>query len=167
MKNAYLTACVSSFALLIATAAAQAQEADVAQEAVAAPAVATSGEEWGVFSSNDRTIYLIDMNGFKPVGDATSVRIARVPTQGATTLFVHRMDEYELRCRANQARMIAEVEFDDKGDEIERYPEADAEWENLRPTSLPAYFKAIACDNARPSGATADSIKTFISRGRQ
>ena len=167
MKNAYFSACVSALALVMATSA-QAQDVPVtADNAPAAEVAPTSGEEWSVFSGNDRTIYLIDLKGFKPVGDATAVRIARVPTQGATTLFTHRIDEYELRCTANQARMITEIEHDDKGNEVERYPEADAEWETLRPTSLPAYFKAVACDNSRPSGETADSIKTFISRGRQ
>lgn len=167
MKNAYLSACVSALALVAATTTLAQDVPATEDNATIAEVAPTSSEEWGVFSSNDRTLYLIDLKGFSPIGDATTVRVARVPTQGATTLFVHRIDEYELRCRANQARLVTEVELDDNGDEIERYPEADAEWEDVRPTSLPAHFKAIACDNARPSGATADSIKAFISRGRQ
>lgn len=167
MKTREFTACLAVLAALTTTTV-QAQETPVAEanapEAVIAPA---EGEAWVVFSSNDRNIYLIDLHSFKPVNDATVARIARVPLQGPTTVFMHRIDEYELRCQPNQARMIAEVEMDNDGTEVERYPEADAEWEPMRPASLPAYFKAIVCDNARPNGAPANSIKAFIERGRQ
>ena len=167
MRNFTLTACISGL-VGVAACTAQAQEVPAPTEnAVEAAIAPSSGEEWVVFSSNDRNIYLIDLKSFKPVGDATAVRLARVPTQGATTVFLHRVDEYELRCQPNQARMMAEVEMDNSGDEVERYPEADAEWETMRPSSLPAYFKSIVCDGARPNGAPASSIKVFIERGRK
>jgi|GEM_PF-226205 len=173
MRNIHLTACVASLAVAI-SASALAQEAPVAEqnaaEAQVAPPVtedAASSEEWAQFSNNDRTIYLIDLKSFKPVGDATAVRIARVPTQGGTTTFMHRIDEYEIRCRQNQARMLTEIEFDDAGAEIDRYPEAGAEWDTMLPASLPAYFKAMPCEGARPNGSPAPSIKAFIERGRQ
>lgn len=160
------TAWLAGLALMMTTSV-QAQDAAAVQENAAETEVAaTSGEEWAQFSNNDRTIYLIDLKSFKAVGDATATRIARVPTQGEATNFTHRIDEYEIKCSANQARMMVEIEFDDQGNEVERYPEADAVFEALLPTSLPAYFKAMPCEGARPDAAPAPSIKAFIERGR-
>jgi hypothetical protein len=172
MKTISLNACLAVAATLVTTPV-LAQDAPAAQEtlaqdnAAAAEVAPASSEEWTQFSQNDRTIYLIDLKSFKPVGNALTVRIARVPTQGGTSTFMHRIDEYEIRCSGNQARMMVEVEFDDAGNEIERYPEAEAVFETIRPTSLPAYFKSMPCEHARPAGDPAPSIKAFIERGRQ
>ena len=171
MKTFKQTACIAGFTALIsasAAASAMAQDAPAAQEeAVAAEEAPASSEEWVQFSNNERTIYLIDLKSFGAVEDTAPVRIARVPTSGGTSVFSYRIDEYEMKCRGNQARMMAEVEFDDTGNEVDRYPEADAEWETMRPASLPAYFKAIVCEGARPRHSSAPSIKAFIERGRQ
>lgn len=167
MKRFTHTAWLAGLALMMTTSV-QAQDAAAVQEnAAEAEVAATSGEEWVQFSNNDRTIYLIDLKSFKPVGDAITARVARVPTQGDASNLTHRVDEYEIKCRGNQARMMVEIEFDDKGIEVERYPEAGAEFETLLPTSLPAYFKNMPCEGARPNGAAADSVQAFIARGRQ
>lgn len=167
MKHVYLAVSLSSLAVLTA-APVLAQDAPVAEENAAAAQVAPDGsEEWVQFSSNDRNLYLIDLKNFRPAGDATSVRIGRVPVQGPSTVFAHRIDEYEIRCSRNQYRMTVEIEFDDTGTEVDRYPEAEAEWDTIGGTSLPAYFKAMVCEGSRPTNAPASSIKAFIERGRK
>lgn len=164
MKTLYITVSLSLLSVMTPSLA-TGQEAAV-QEEVPAPAAAAPADEWASFSRNDRTIYLIHMKDLTAVDNVTQVRIARVPTQGAADDFSYRLDEYELRCRQNQARQTSEAEFGPDGQEVERYPEADAEWETIRPTSLAAYFKPIACDGAVSQDKPASSIQAFIARGR-
>ena len=133
--------------------------------AVASAGVA-SAEEWNAFSRNARLVYLVDVGGIATVGDTTSARVARVPLQTPAGDYSHKIDEYEIRCAAKQARVLAEIEFGPDGAEVERYPEADAAWDDIRPTSLSAYIQPIVCDGARADGATAASVKAYIDGGR-
>ena len=138
--------------------------------AILAAAVASAGaataEEWNAFSRNARLVYLVDVGGIATVGDTTSARVARVPLQMPAGDYSHKIDEYEIRCAAKQARVLAEIEFGPDGAEVERYPEADAAWDDIRPTSLSAYIQPIVCDGARADGAPAASIKAYIDAGR-
>ena len=138
--------------------------------AILAAAVASAGaataEEWNAFSRNARLVYLVDVGGIATVGDTTSARVARVPLQTPVGDYSHKIDEYEIRCAAKQARVLAEIEFGPDGAEVERYPETDAAWDDIRPTSLSAYIQPIVCDGARADGAPAASIKAYIDAGR-
>ena len=134
--------------------------------AAVAFAGAASAEEWNAFSRNARLVYLVDVGGIATVGDTTSARVARVPLQTPVGDYSHKIDEYEIRCAAKQARVLAEIEFGPDGAEVERYPEADAAWDDIRPTSLSAYIQPIVCDGARADGAPAASIKAYIDSGR-
>jgi len=134
--------------------------------AAALSAGPASAEEWNAFSRNARLVYLVDVGGIATVGDTTSVRVARVPLQTPVGDYSHKIDEYEIRCAAKQARVLAEIEFGPDGAEVERYPEADATWDDIRPTSLSAYIQPIVCDGARADGAPAASIKAYIDAGR-
>jgi hypothetical protein len=134
--------------------------------AVAISAGAASAEEWNAFSRNARLVYLVDVGAIATVGDATSVRVARVSLQSPPGDYSHKIDEYEIRCSAKQARILAEVEYGPDGAEVERYPEADAAWDDIRPTSLSAYIQPIVCEGARAYGANATSIKAYIDSGR-
>lgn len=138
--------------------------------AILAAAVASAGaataEEWNAFSRNARLVYLVDVGGIATVGDTTSARVARVPLQTPVGDYSHKIDEYEIRCAAKQARVLAEIEFGPDGAEVERYPEADAAWDDIRPTSLSAYIQPIVCNGDRAEGANATSIKAYIDGGR-
>lgn len=139
--------------------------------AILAAAVALAGgasaEEWNAFSRNARLVYLADVGGISTVGDTTSVRVARVSLQSPAGDYSHKIDEYEFRCTAKQARILAEIEYGPDGAEVERYPEADAAWDDIRPTSLSAYIQPIVCDGARADGPNAASIKAYIDDGRR
>lgn len=134
--------------------------------AAVASAGAASAEEWNAFSRNARLVYLVDVGSFATVGDTTSVRVARVPLQTSAGDYSHNIDEYEIRCGAKQARFLAEIEFGPDGAQVERYPEADPAWDDIRPNSLSAYLQPIVCEGARASGANAASIKAYIDGGR-
>lgn len=133
--------------------------------AVASAGVA-SAEEWNAFSRNARLVYLADVGAISTVGDTTSVRVARVSLQSPAGDYSHKIDEYEIRCAAKQARILAEIEYGPDGAEVERYPETDAAWDDIRPTSLSAYIQPIVCEGARADGPNAPSIKAYIDGGR-
>lgn len=127
---------------------------------------AASAEEWNAFSRNARLVYLADVSAIATVGDTTNVRVARVSLQSPAGDYSHKIDEYEIRCRAKQARIIVEIEYGPDGVELERYPEADAAWDDIRPTSLSAYIEPMVCNGDRANGPNAPSIKAFIDGGR-
>lgn len=127
---------------------------------------AASAEEWNAFSSNARLVYLADVAAIATVGDITAVRVARVPVQSPAGDYSHKIDEYEFRCGAKQARIVAEIEYGPDGAELERYPETDVAWDDIRPTSLSAYIQPLVCNGDRADGPNAASIKAFIDGGR-
>lgn len=138
--------------------------------AVLAASVAAAGgaaaEEWNAFSRNARLTYLADVGDITGSGDATSIRVARVAVQGAVGDYSHKIDEYAIRCGAQQARIVVEIEYGPDGAELDRYPDPEAAWDDIRPNSLAAYIQPIACDGARADGSNAASIKAFIDSGR-
>jgi len=131
-----------------------------------ASAGTASAEEWNAFSRNARLVYLADVSAIFTVGDTTEVRVARVPMQTPAGDYSHKVDEYQIRCGASQARIVAETEYGPDGAQVERYPEADAPWDDIRPNSLTAYIRPIVCEGARADGANAASIKAFVDGGR-
>lgn len=134
--------------------------------AAAAVSASAAAEEWNAFSRNARLVYLADVGGIATVGDTSSIRVARVSLQSPAGDYSHKIDEYEIRCAAKQARIMAEIEYGSDGAEVERYPEADPAWDDIRPTSLSAYIQPIVCDGARADGPNASSIKAYIDGGR-
>lgn len=134
--------------------------------AAAVASASAAAEEWNAFSRNARLVYLADVGGIATVGDASSIRVARVSLQSPAGDYSHKIDEYEIRCAAKQARIMAEIEYGPDGAEVERYPEADPAWDDIRPTSLSAYIQPIVCDGARADGSNASSIKAYIDGGR-
>ena len=134
--------------------------------AATATAGVASAEEWNAFSRNARLVYLADVSAITTVGDTTSVRVARVPVQSPQGDYSHKIDEYEFRCRAKQARITVEIEYGPDGVEVERYPEADAAWDAIRANSLSAFIQPLVCDGDRADGPNASSIKALIDGGR-
>lgn len=134
--------------------------------AAASLAGTAAAEEWNPFSRNARLVYLADVGAITGSGDVTSIRVARVAMQGPSDDYSHKIDEYAIRCGAKQARIVMEIDFGPDGAELDRYPDAEAAWDDIRPNSLASFVQAIACDGARADGANAPSIKTFIDSGR-
>ena len=135
--------------------------------AAAVSASAASAEEWNAFSRNARLVYLTDVSAIYTVGDTTEFRVARVSLETPAGDYSHKIDDYQMRCGAKQARIVAETEYGPDGAEVERYPEADAPWDDIRPNSLSAFLQPIICEGARADGTNASSIKGFIDGGRR
>ncbi|MNR08447.1 hypothetical protein D3C85_1246050 [compost metagenome] len=139
----------------------------VAAIALVAASLTTSvaAEEWNAFSSSTKTAYLADVGGIGVLGDDTTIRIARVPTEGAAGDYSHKIEEFVLRCGAQKFRSILEVEYGPDGAEIARYDDAEAPWDDIPANGLGSYIKTIACDSQRASGSS-PSIQAFIDSGR-
>jgi hypothetical protein len=134
--------------------------------AAAVSASAASAEEWNAFSRNARLVYLVDIGAIYTVGDTTEFRVARVSLQTPAGDYSHKIDDYQVRCGAKQARIVAETEYGPDGAQVERYPEADAPWDDIRPSGLSAFLQPIVCEGARAEGPNAASIKAFVDSER-
>lgn len=123
-------------------------------------------EEWNAFSSSAKTAYLADVGGISVLGDDTTIRIARVPVEGAAGDYSHKVEEIVLRCGARKFRSILEVEFGPDGAEVARYDDPEAAWDDIPANGLGSYIKAIACDSQRAAGSS-PSVRAFIDGGRR
>lgn len=129
---------------------------------LSAVAPAAAAEEWNAFSSSPKLTYLANVGGINVLGDDTTIRIARVPVEGAAGDYSHKIEEFVVRCGAKQFRTVLELEYGPDGAEVARYDDAEAAWDAVPSSGLGAYIKDIACDRVRASGANAPSIQAFI-----
>jgi len=134
--------------------------------AVVALAGTAAAEEWNAFSRSSRTVYLADIGSINTLGDDTTIRIARVPLQGAANDYSHSAEDIALRCSAKKSRTVLELEYGPDGVETDRIDSEDAAWEDIAPNSLSSYVQAVACEGARAPSANAASIKVFVDNGR-
>ena len=134
--------------------------------AAVALAGAAAAEEWNAFSRSSRTVYLADIGSINTLGDDTTVRIARVPLEGAANDYSHSAEDITLRCSTKKSRTVLELEYGPDGAETDRIESDDSAWEDITPNSLSSYVQAVACDGARAPGANAGSIKVFVDGGR-
>lgn len=134
--------------------------------AAAALAGTAAAEEWNVFSRSARTMYLADVGGISVLGDDTTIRIARVPLEGAPGDYSHTTEDLALRCATKKSRVVLELEYGPNGVETDRIESQEAAWEDIPPNSLTSFAQTIACDGARANGRNPASIKDFIDGGR-
>ncbi len=140
--------------------------AAVALVAASLAAGVAAAEEWNAFSSSTKTAYLADVGGINVLGDDTTIRIARVPVEGAAGDYSHKVEEFVLRCGAGKFRSILEVEYGPDGAEVARYDDPEAAWDDIPANGLGSYIKAIACDSQRTAGSS-PSVRAFIDGGRR
>ena len=135
---------------------------------VAALAFAGSAaaETWHAFSRSASNAFMAEVEGIMTAGEITSIRVATAPRSGEAGDLSHSIEIYQFRCPARQWRTAGLIEYGPDGSEIGRYPEEDAEWEPLRPETMPNFLKEIACDGARTVPPHWPSIQAFIEAGR-
>ncbi len=125
-----------------------------------------AAETWQAFSRSANNAFMADADSIVTEGDITSIKVATVPRQGESGDLSHSIETYQFRCGANQWRTAGVIELGPDGNEIDQYPEVDAEWEPLRRDTMPNYLKDIACDGARAVPPHWPSIQAFIEAGR-
>ena len=125
-----------------------------------------SAQEWHSISRNAERVYLADVGGMGVVDDVTTIMVARVARRPASpTDFSYTADEYAYKCATNQVRPGASVEYGEDGAETNRF-EDGGEWETVRPDTLDAFVKQVACDGERANPPVFPSIKAFMEAGR-
>lgn len=129
---------------------------------VATPALA---EDWHTYSRTTARAYLADVGSITVVENVTTIRSASVPMALPAGDLSHSETVYQFDCAASKWRTAGASDYEADGTH-EDYPEEGAEWEALRPNTIPDFIKQIACDGARSTGATFPSIQAFIAAGR-
>ncbi len=129
----------------------------------AAPAFA---ENWNPYSRTEVRAYLADTDSITTVEGVTSIRAATTPMNAAAGDLSHTRETYQFQCAAEKWRTAGSTEYEADGSEGETYPEEGAEWESIRPRTVPEFLKQIACDGARAQGQTWPTIQAFIAAGR-
>jgi hypothetical protein len=129
---------------------------------VATPALA---EDWHTYSRTAARAYLADVDSIVTVENVTTVRSASVPMTSPAGDLSHSETTYQFDCAASKWRTAGASEYEPDGTH-EDYPEEGAEWETLRPNTIPDFMKQIACDGSRSAGTTFPSIRAFIEAGR-
>lgn len=131
-----------------------------------AGAGAVSGQEWQTISRNDERVYLVDVGNMSQIDDVTVIMVARVSRKPASaTNYSYTADEYSYRCRTNEVRPGASIEYGEDGTETNRF-EDGGEWESVRPDTLDAFVKQVACDGDRANPPFWPSIRAFMEAGR-
>lgn len=127
---------------------------------------AASAQEWHPISRNSDRVYLADVGGMGVVDDVTTIMVARVVRRPSSpTDYSYTADQYAYRCATNQVRPGASVEYGEDGSETNRF-EDGGDWEAVRPDTLDAYVKQVACDGERANPPVFPSIRAFMEAGR-
>ena len=125
-----------------------------------------AAETWQAYSRSAANAFMADVDSIASEGGITSIKVATVPRAGEAGDLSHSIETYEFRCDAGRWRTVGVIELGPDGTEADRFPEEDAEWEPLRPNTMPNYLKEIACDGARALPPHWPSIQAFIEAGR-
>lgn len=130
---------------------------------LAGPAFA---ENWNPYSRTEVRAYLADTDSIATADGITSIRAATTSMNSPAGDLSHTRETYQFQCSAGKWRTAGSTEYEPDGSEGETYPEDGAEWESIRPNTVPEFLKQIACDGARAQGQTWPTIQAFIAAGR-
>ncbi|NJC40635.1 hypothetical protein GGQ87_000893 [Brevundimonas alba] len=125
-----------------------------------------AADTWQAFSRSTNNAFMADVDSIAEDGGVSSIRVATVPRVGEAGDFSHSVEMYQFRCGANQWRTAGVVEFGPDGAESGQYPESEAEWQPVRPQTMPGYLKEIACDGTRAVPPHWPTIQAFVEAGR-
>lgn len=139
--------------------------AGVAVLALAASSPAAA-ESWALFSTTDRTAYLVDVDTLSPVDNAAVARIARVPREGDADDQSYETEEIEVRCGDRKSRSGVSVSYGPDGVETDRYAD-ETPWETARAETVYAQVVSFVCGDLQPAGAPTPTIAAFIAAGRK
>ena len=166
---------ISMLAVLIGltmAGVARAQVTPAAQQVETIPAAQTAPQsppvtDWHPFSRSATRIYMVDVGGMAQSEGVVMVKVARVPLNlPEPNDYTHVIDDFELRCAADESRTTVSTEYGPDGVQTDRFEE-ESPWEGIRRESLDAYLKGIVCDGNRSAPPTWPSIQAFIDVGRR
>lgn len=129
----------------------------------AGPAAA---QNWTLFSTTDRTAYLVDADTLAATDGTATTRLARVPRSGDAGDLSYDTEEVEVRCADQQSRSGLSVAYGPDGAETDRYTE-ESPWERAPDGTIYADVVSFVCDDTRPAGTPYPDIAAFIAAGRK
>jgi len=132
---------------------------------LATTATPVLAEDWHTYSRTTARAYLADVDSIATAEGITTIRSASVPMTGEAGDLTHSEATYEFDCAAGKWRMTVTSDFEADGTH-EDYPEEGAEWEAVRPNTIPDFIKQMACDRSRSRSTTFPSIQAFVQAGR-
>lgn len=155
---------------VLAAGSAVAQDAPrpvLQEEILTPPAMASTAEgpQWRAFSRGANSAYLIDPASVRQDGTEIRVRVARVPVASPPGNYSHVIDEFAVRCDADESRLVASTEVDEDGQPVDTYA-ADEPWTEIRPGSFDEGVQQVGCGEATPVGAPFPTIRAYIDAGR-
>lgn len=128
--------------------------------AIATPA---SAESWAQFSSNDQTLYVIDLDTLTPVDGIVSAHMGRVPAKGDASDLSYDTEVVLMRCADGQSKAGEIVIYGPTGAETDRYTD-EGPW---GPSGgVYESIKRIACENALPASTPFPTIAALIAEKR-
>ncbi|MBD3837356.1 MAG: hypothetical protein IE911_11830 [Brevundimonas sp.] len=130
---------------------------------VAGPVAA---QTWTLFSTTDRTAYLVDADTLAATDGMATTRLARVPRTGDAGELNYDTEEVEVRCSDQQSRSGLSVSYGPDGAETDRYSE-ESPWERAPDGTIYADVVSFVCGDRRPAGTPYPDIAAFIAAGRK
>ncbi len=156
----------SAAGVALAAFVALAQPAAAQEEIMAAPGEPPAGAaQWQAFSRSASATFLIDTASVRTEGDTISVKIARVALASPPGDYSHTVDDFAVRCDADQSHLVASTEAYEDGELTETFP-VDEPWAEIRPGSFDEGIQRIGCGVAIPTGAPFPSVRAYIDAGR-
>jgi hypothetical protein len=139
----------------------------LALAAVTLAAGPAAAENWHKFSYSGTTAYLADVDSIGPAGDATGIRVAKVPLAGAAGNYSYSVDQFTIRCNAREVRSVLSIDYGPDGTETERFDDPESPWDEVVRDSYLDFLKDIACDGVRSTEGSWPSIAAFVDGGRR
>lgn len=130
---------------------------------VAGPVAA---QTWTLFSTTDRTAYLVDADTLAATDGMATPHLARVPRTGDAGDLSYDTEEVEVRCSDQQSRSGLSVSYGPDGAETDRYSE-ESPWERAPEGTIYANVVSFVCGDRRPGGTPYPDIAAFIAAGRK
>lgn len=158
----------SAAGVLALPSAAQESPAPVQEEILTDPADAAArptGPQWMAFSRSTTNAFLIDVNSVVRDGEEAAVKIARVGLSRPAGDYSHAIDDFAVRCEANQSHLVASTEAFEDGEPTETFA-ADEPWAAIQSGSFDDAIKQIACGDAVPTGDPYPTVADYIDAGR-
>ncbi|MDP3405095.1 MAG: hypothetical protein Q8S03_10425 [Brevundimonas sp.] len=125
----------------------------------------TEGPQWRAFSRSATSTFLIDPASVRQNGNEIHVSVARVPLNSPPGDYSHVIDDFAIRCDADQSRLTASAEAYEDGVLTEAIP-VDEPWGDIGPGSFDEGVQQVSCGDAVPVGAIFADIRAYIDAGR-
>lgn len=124
---------------------------------------AAASETWQIISSSATRAYLVNIGSIRSSGGVTHITAASAPlTPPETGDRRHLIDEYEIRCRSGEFRVVNSIDVPPEGGEGDVFADPEAAWEPIPRGGLAPMLKQVACDGARAPDKAYPTLAAYL-----